>query len=224
MASHRWLSRAPLVEARVEIGAVFAGEVRDGVLDAIAGKLSERYPRVEHRGRGLRRLHGDAPHVVEASSEGLRVSRLAPYAGFGPLVGEALWAWERTLEVARPRRVRRIAVRFDNRFQLPRGVPLDRLFAGGAALDEVVARVALDQGARAVVTQREEEAEVSGDRVCFVLDIAVDRAVDLPPESDAVWRSLGELAAMEHRIFFESVTDEALAPYVCRRREDGIGR
>jgi hypothetical protein len=46
------------------------------------------------------------------------------------------------------------------------------------------------------------------------IDLEVVRAVDLPASSELIWKVAGELAAIEHALFFESVSDEALAPYV----------
>ncbi len=233
MATHQWLSRAPIVEAVVHLSAVLADDARSHDardLGALPARLAERYPHKERRiidagarGHGESyRLTGSAPYVVQASLEAMTCSRLAPYGGFGPLIGEALWAWEHYLEVSRPARIFRIAVRFLNRFEVPLPLQLDRLFLTGPRIapslpqtvSPVESRIILQCGAdtQARIAQRIEPAAEGLARVC--LDVEVHRAVSLPPDSHLVWQGLGELAAIEHHVFFESVTDEALAPYV----------
>jgi uncharacterized protein (TIGR04255 family) len=220
MATHQWLSRAPLVEATVELSFGPWASPRDDA-GALAQALAERYPRAEARAPDGHRFRGDALYAVEAWAGGMTVSRLAPYTGFGPLVGEALWAWERTLDVARPPRIRRLAVRFQNRFELGSTADLDRRFPTAPRVAPALApdlrslesrlRFACGEDTTAVLAQRLPHAR---ERARFELDIDVERVVDLAPDSDRVWRSLGELAAIEHRLFFESVTEEALGPYV----------
>src|SRR5580692_7018885 len=99
MAQARWLPRAPVVRARVEVSAVLPAAPRPDLFEALAHRLFERYPRVEAGPSGSR-LTGEAPYEVDVTREGLSCSRLGPYAGFGPLVGEAIWAWERYVDVA----------------------------------------------------------------------------------------------------------------------------
>jgi hypothetical protein len=208
MAKPRWLTRAPVVRARVEVSAVLPAAPRAGLFEALQHRLFERYPRVTAAGAGCR-LTGDTLYEVEVTRGGMACSRVGTYAGFGPLVGEAIWAWERYVDEALPVQVSRVAVHYENRFELPAGAPRGRLFP--QVLDGGGARFArlCGPGTRAAVVQRSDD-----DGAGFRFDIDVERAVELAADSSVIWRSLGELAKIEHRIFFESVTDEALAPYV----------
>jgi uncharacterized protein (TIGR04255 family) len=229
MATHQWLSRAPIVEAVVELTVIPRSDARGGALDALPARLVERYPRAARRLEATARGHaeshrftGEAPYVVEASPEGLTCTRLAPYGGFGPLVGEALWAWEPYVELARPARIVRLAVRFQNRFEVPLPLELDRLFLTGPrvapSLPQTVtaldSRLTLQHGAdtHSLLAQRIEL--LANERARVGVDIEVRRAVDLAPDSHRIWQGLGELASIEHHLFFETLTDEALAPYV----------
>jgi hypothetical protein len=208
MAKPRWLTRAPVVRARVEVSAVLPTTPPPDLFDALQHRLFERYPEVT-AGPAGRRFTGETPHEVEVTRGGLSCSRVGPYAGFGPLVAEVIWAWERYVDVAAPVRVSKVAVHYENRFDLPAGSGIAQLFP--QVIDGGGARFAglSGPGTRAAVVQRSEEEGAS-----FRFDIDVERDLDLPADSSLVWRSLGELAKIEHRIFFESVTDEALAPYV----------
>lgn len=232
MAIHQWLSRAPIVEAVVQLEVVLSDPdhiPRARALEALPARLAERYPRVTQRLEATPRDHtesyrfsGDARYVVQASVDGMSCARLAPYGGFGPLVGEALWAWEHYLEIAGPIRLSRLAVRFQNRFEVPLPLQLDRLFLTGprvaSSLPQRVGamecRISLqhDADTQSLLTQRIEEATDGHARVGF--DLEVQRTVDLSCDSHRIWQGLGELASIEHHVFFESVTDEALAPYV----------
>jgi hypothetical protein len=199
MATHQWLSRAPVAEARVTLAVAFTEAPSADDRAALHERLSERYPRRARREPDGEVFSGETLYSVEASPEGLSCVRKHPYAGFGPFVGEVLWAWERYLEVARPERLRRLAVRFRNHFDAPLAL------LAAPDLDALAARHASADGPETRAT-----VSVSAD----ALEIAVERAVDLAPDSHLVWQALGELAKLEHRVFFASVTDEALAPYV----------
>lgn len=229
MANHKWLSRAPIVEAVVGLEVVLRDGPRPDALDGLPARLAERYPRVARRlevtPRGHAESHrftGEARYVVEASVDGMSCARLSPYGGFGPLVGEALWAWEHYLEIAAPIRLSRLSVRFQNRFEVAAPLRLDHLFVTGPrvapslpqTVGAVECRITLqhDADTRSLLTQRVEAAADGLARVGF--DIDVQRAVDLPPDSHRIWQGLGELASIEHHVFFESLTDEALAPFV----------
>jgi len=229
MATHQWLSRAPIVEAVVELTVVPHGDARGGALDTLPTRLVERYPRAARRLEATARGHaeshrfqGEAPYVLQCSMQGLSCARLPPYGGFGPLVGEALWAWEHYVELARPARIVRLAVRFQNRFELPWPLQLDRLFLSGPrvapSLPQTViameSRLSLQHDADTSSQLAQQLEVIAGDRAAVTLDIEVRRTVELPSDSHRIWQGLGELASIEHHVFFESVTDEALAPYV----------
>ncbi len=195
----------------MEVSAVLPAAPRLDLFEALAHALFERYPRVRVGPLGYC-LTSDASYEVEVTHAGLSCSRVGAYTGFGPLVGEAIWAWERYADVASPSTVSRVAVHYENLFELPAGAEHARLFpqvtgGGGARFARLCG-----PGTRAAVVQRNEEAERGA--TTFRFDIDVERTVELPADSSLIWRALGELAKIEHRIFFESVTDEALAPYV----------
>ena len=60
MATHRWLSRAPIVEAVVELSVVVRGDARGNALEALPVRLAERYPRVARRLEATARGHAES--------------------------------------------------------------------------------------------------------------------------------------------------------------------
>lgn len=197
MARPRWLSRAPLRWAEIAVSAA-----------DLAGDLAPLEPRLAER------FAGGAPYAVRADAAGLAVGRAAPYVGFGPLLGEAVWAWERYVEVARPGRLTRVGVLFRNRLQIDADAA-PRLFTEGERLvpgQAYQSALVRDDDTRATIDHRAETTP--GGALLVDLDFEVARAVDLPAASELIWKVVGELAMIEHALFFESVTDAALAPYV----------
>jgi hypothetical protein len=197
MARPRWLSRAPLRWAEV---AVSAADLR-GDLGPLPALLAERFP-------------PGAPYDVRVDASGIAVGRRGLYAGFGPLLGEAVWAFERYVEATRPARLTRVAVIYRNRLQIAAAAAL-RCFTEGARLVPGQAfQEALFRGDDTRATVDYHVAAAEGGALIVDLDLEVARAIEIPPASERVWRVAGELAAIEHALFFGSVTDEALEPYV----------
>jgi uncharacterized protein (TIGR04255 family) len=69
--------------------------------------------------RGFRLTSTDNAQIVKFNSEGVSVSRLAPYGKWETFVNEGLRMWDMFLELAEPLEVQRLGVRFINRINLP---------------------------------------------------------------------------------------------------------
>jgi uncharacterized protein (TIGR04255 family) len=138
----RHLSRAPIVEAVIEIRArAEIPWVEQAVSEALKAKLPD-YPQFVSQNevkqevsfdlvqgsqakqhdlgwKGLRLQSGDGRHVAQFNRDGFLFSRLHPYESWEKLQGEALRLWGIYCDLARPTETQRTGLRFINRFTLP---------------------------------------------------------------------------------------------------------
>jgi uncharacterized protein (TIGR04255 family) len=138
------LSRAPIVEAVIAIGArptvnweeatirplatekltdyVFQSSQREYQLEAkmAAGKPPSQELR-DLGWKGLRYTTTDKKRVIQFNRDGFAFSRLQPYGNWAELREEALRLWAVFVQIAAPTGVGRIGVRYINRIGLPAG-------------------------------------------------------------------------------------------------------
>lgn len=135
MAAQRYLSRAPITEALIDIRATIGASVPPArLLDA--KKLLEKSfpvakdqkaanftvttglaPGVTHTDLGLRGVFlysKDELDVVQYRVDGFTFNRLKPYTKWEQILPRALAAWGTFVELAQPTAVTRVAVRYIN--------------------------------------------------------------------------------------------------------------
>jgi uncharacterized protein (TIGR04255 family) len=130
---------APIREAVIDIKAELSPDIDFEKLRAIQSQVITEYPREEtrHLSEGLFQfgpeikataqqkpwavVFWNAPknQVVQARMDGFAFSRLEPYEDFDRLKNEARRLWDIYREVARPTKIRRVAVRYINQLDLP---------------------------------------------------------------------------------------------------------
>lgn len=133
-----WLSRAPIVEAVIDLRARAQIEWDESaVREQLAARLSDYpAPHSQHVFRhelkvgpgksaqaaihdvgwqGLRFESQDKPHIVQFNRDGFVFSRLEPYKDWVQFRGEALRLWSAYSELAQPTEIQRLGVRFINR-------------------------------------------------------------------------------------------------------------
>src|SRR5207244_3682868 len=80
-----------------------------------AASASRPTPRQE----GFGFSSADEKQVCQGRLDGFTVHRLAPYQGWLPFRDEARRLWDRYRQTVQPRNVRRVAIRYINRLDLP---------------------------------------------------------------------------------------------------------
>jgi uncharacterized protein (TIGR04255 family) len=242
------LSRAPITEALIDFQAELPPDVDLSALRQFYTGLETRFPRIEERFALLTTLKvnesGGPPEftgdpakpdgfvmrsqeeafIVQARLDGFTVNKLAPYITWKSLAKEALCLWKRYLDVARPIKVRRLAVRYTNRLELPIGtdfkeslLTVPELAPGiPQGLPEFFMRLVIPHpsGATAIVTERSEPPTSDKEIVPVIFDIDVFREVDVSPTADAIWTILDELRAYKNLIFFKTLTPSLLEKYL----------
>lgn len=173
---------------------------------------------------GYKLASSDQKQVVQAWLDRMTFSRLKPYQTWESLLEEAQKVWGKYAEVIKPEAITRVATRFINTIEIPLpfgdfsefltsppGIPAKL----PQALSSFFTRVVIPDpktGAVAILTQSLESA-VSPNVVPVLIDI--DVFVERPFETqEDVWTTLNRLRDIKNLIFFESVTEKALEPYL----------
>lgn len=158
----------------------------------------------------------DTRWVAQFRLDGFTLSRLDPYTSWDELRERAKRLWSKYSAVAQPQRIVRVAARFINRVPLPPGEPFDRTFTTtfniASRLPQAVAgfllRVVIPfeaEQALAIVTQALPE---NSQDCTFDLDAFTAIPGGLS-DADA-WLRIEALRGVKNRLFFESLTAEAL--------------
>ncbi len=134
------LTRAPIVEALIDLSVELPSQVGLGELARMQDELREEYPQRRERfswqaqwklGQepaaqgvsggpdGYLFTSANGQQVVQARLDGFTFSRLRPYQDWETLCQEARRVWAIYRRIARVTRVRRTAVRYINRLALP---------------------------------------------------------------------------------------------------------
>ena len=163
----------------------------------------------------------DNQRVVQFRSNGFTCNWLRPYAEWSDLRDMAVRMWQIYLGAAQPDQVVRLGLRYINHLELP--VPRDDFAEYLTAQPNIPAalpqtlmsfftRVAIqDEGIDcvAVVTQA-FEGIINPKVFPLILDIDASKLVNLQPNSDEIWILLDQLRDFKNRIFFESLTEDAV--------------
>jgi len=141
-------SKAPIVEAAIDLRCEFDGEESIDNLERVRELLIAEYPiredlielraqiapaagiTSEQKTIGFRALTRERTRVAGIGIESFTFSRLAPYDRWESLRDEAFRVWGLYSSITNPVKVTRVGVRFINRLDLPdpdgTGVELDR--------------------------------------------------------------------------------------------------
>lgn len=166
---HPHLSKAPIVEASIEIRCTLSKPVGPEGFDRIRDALADRYPahspihflaphfhiesETEVRTEtafsriGVRLESADKKLVAQAHLDRLVVSQLEPYESWERLIAEMGDLWRRYCDVFAPVSVMRLGVRYINRIPLPfvdGRVDLDTVFTAGPKIPAALPQT-LDQ-------------------------------------------------------------------------------
>ena len=248
MATPRRLSRPPIREALVDLRIdPDATEVSAATFDTLRQQMADMYPSTEVRNAfrtDLLARVGAAPQTVSEDlgfeafllktadesriaqfrKNGFTLNQVGGYTSADDLFDEALRLWGNYVELARPKRVVRIALRYINQLALPfrHGDEFTRFLNAPAALPgdahvsefliRAVTVVNEHDKLSAIVSQRLKTA-VGNEGSPFVLDIDVFRAGEFAVEMGTLRAVFDQIRQIKNDFFFALLTDEALEPY-----------
>ena len=240
------LRNAPITEAVIDIRAELPPSVYlEHLLDFGAG-ISDRFTETQQRESVQARIEwqkGAPPRVVappptpdgylfqspeerlivQARLDGFTLSRLRPYHDGDTFLAQARELWRRYVEIARPTKVTRLAIRNVNRIEMERSADLQRYvltapeIARGLPQEMLhfFMRVILadSSGALAIVTETVAEPAASASTIPLIFDIDAFREIEFQADDPEIWSALGVLRQVKNRIFFRSLTPEALEAF-----------
>jgi len=242
MAAPRHLNKAPIREGLIslqfepvpmdavkEFSEAIASRY-DNALDiwshAFELQLGQATPTRNERSANGRRFDSPkegSPHVVLVQRNSFIFSRLQPYSDWNDLRGAAQPLWNLFVEIAKPERVTRVAVRYINAMTLPLlpGEDFSKYLTASPqvppglpqAVSGFLQRIMThdSRGNLAVVTQAFEGAEATGSAdITVILDIDVFRNTQLSPVDAQVWGILDNLRDFKNNIFFEHITEATM--------------
>ncbi len=242
MPDYPHLAHAPLREALIDIqradelpvsfaeglgeiavgGCRATGEIRRtlplpvGAVDSASSVASDEL-------FGWRYQSEDASRIIQFRRNGLTYSILRSYTNWEDIKAATQAAWSVYAARSGNLSIQRLAVRYINVLQLPLAAPdLDvyltaapRIPAGlPQSLSGFVQRIVVpfaDVDAFATITQALEAATPT--KLSVILDIDVQKRVDLAGDSHEIGRELDKLREIKNSIFFSSVTNKCLEAY-----------
>jgi len=232
------LTKAPIVEALIDIRVDRSSSATIEVLKALGDDLAEQFPtRVERRRwTGHVWLQPDAsPNLSTSADEvdgvvlrspdnlwvaqfgfdGFTLSRLSPYLSWEELRVKVEELWTRYEHAARPARIARIGARFINRIPLDQGVDLEKTFR-----TTFVVSPSLPQGVAGFLLRFLIPFSSEGSNAIVTQSLEggnADCIFDVDAFSERaegfstaeMWDKLNELREIKNRLFFESLTTDA---------------
>jgi uncharacterized protein (TIGR04255 family) len=239
------LPNAPITEAIIDLRAELASEISIDDLALFQAGIGDRFSkRTERRSFKTRiEIQDNAPTVqvpeskadgyvftspseqliAQARLDGFTLSRIKPYHTGDKFMEEARELWKRYLQVARPKKVTRLAVRNVNRIEMEPGSPIERYILTGPeiarslpqVLEGFFLRLMLPDasGAHAIITETFGEVVPETQIIPLIFDIDAFREIDLEPNDADIWQVISELRALKNRIFFNSLTAQCLEAY-----------
>jgi len=235
MPDYPHLANAPISEALIDFRVRLAADTTQETLHGVVSGLAAQYPKIGpiHQFQGQIHFGDEGPtsvqgppqllgyridsvdglHVAQVRIDGFTFSRLAPYESWDRMLDNAWVVWERFLDQARPLGVERIATRFINRVNLPPSGQLAEVLrvplgVSAGTMQSFLFRYHLApmNGVTAIVSlATEESAEPS-----IVLDIDCFVRNSFPTDTTTLQRHLTRVRDAKNRIFFESLTPEAI--------------
>lgn len=251
MPNYPHLNNAPVVEAVIELRTRLAKPVGPAEFNAFRDRLQPRYQKAQHiqMVKADFRLETDAPKgdemsrqivgvrlddtagqwAIQGKSDGLTVSRLAPYSSWDDLVTTVRALWRDYVELFTPEMVTRLGVRYINLLPVPvdKPIDLDSMLTAGPRIPkdlpqemtEFMTRLVLpipENGIVLTVVQAPgatpSGASTGSAGVILDIDAACDQNYAL--NQPAMWEKLEQLHDAKNMAFFGSVTRETWETFV----------
>jgi len=173
---------------------------------------------------GFRLENNSGDYVAQFTLTGITFSRIKSYENWESFKTEALRFWHIFVEIAEPKMIRRLGVRFINRIPLkqdesistyltseshkPSGLELSPKSFFYQDTYEVVGYPYQINWVRTIQTEQTEQTEL-GDGQALILDIDVF-LTEIANDQENLNQKLAEMRWLKNRIFFNNITDTAL--------------
>lgn len=241
MSQYSVFSNAPIVESVLDIQF----EQSDGMclekIETFHNSIKDRFPNVEKKATSKAHIkiseqgpaidgssidwvgfRYDSPSdkkIIQAKLDGFSFNKLKPYENWEVFSSEARELWERYSEIIQPIRIKRIALRYINRIDIP--LPVNDFKEYILTIPEIAH--SLPQGlsnffmrleipkpdinAMAIINEVMDQMTVP-QILPIIFDIDVFKLVNYN-EHNEMWKDFDQLRIFKNDIFFESMTDKA---------------
>lgn len=167
-------------------------------------------------------VSSDSTKIAQARLSGFTFNKLKPYESWEKFSSEGKELWNKYLTLARPANIKRIALRYINRIEIP--LPLkdfrDYCLLFPETPPQMPQRIAEfflrfvtsddDTGASSVVTLTLDPPPNGATKLPIILDIDVFFGFEVfPPDSSELWEKCTHLRQLKNRIFFSCLTESA---------------
>ena len=161
--------------------------------------------------------------VAQVRLDGFTLGCLPPYKSGESFLEQTRQFWARYVSVAKPVKVTRLGIRTINKIDIPTGVDLQRFVLTGPeiarALPQDMSQFFMQivlpdiSGAVAVIIQTFGESKPGSNTIPLIFDIDATHEVEFAAEDERIWKVFSELRNLKNRIFFNSLTSQALEAY-----------
>jgi uncharacterized protein (TIGR04255 family) len=244
VAARRHLTNAPITEALIDIRVKLPDNVDLNTLASVHAAFASDYPNKRERVRGETKIDlktkktettsavdgylftsSDGEQVVQNRLDGFTFSRLKPYESWGKLREEAYRLWQIYRGSCHPESITRIALRYINRLEImlpirdfedyltaPPIVPKNLSQELSGFLTRNIIR---EEAHKVVVIISQALESVSSSKIAtIILDIDVFREHPSGLNETDAWTGIDDLHELKNKVFFESVTEKTLEPYI----------
>ena len=238
---------APITEAIIDIRVEPCQELSLDALRSLCDKGVAQYPKIEptfeargmmqvrpgvsasasahQKQTGFRCISDDQANICQMRLDGFTYSRLAPYESWEPFRDEAKRMWQDYRQVAAPREINRLAVRYINRIDIPHpSVELKDYFRTSPEVspdlpqqlagffmqlrlpqDDISAELLINQ---TIVPPSQEET------TSVILDLDLFRAESVPQAEVGIWDFFESLHLRKNAVFESCITDKTRELFV----------
>lgn len=234
----RHYPRAPITEAIIDLRVQLPQGVDVERISQAFDREASRYPNKKVLAKAVGRVrlgaemaastsatqigfvltNADETLICQPTIEGFTLSKLTPYESWEPFRDEARRLWNIYREAIQPEAVRRLAVRYINRIDIPE--PVGDLSSYLRTLPSIAPELpqVLDNFLMQLVirqsdiesTMKLSEAVVESPKpetASVVLDIDIFRADNIPVDEAALWQIFEQLRARKNEVFEACITD-----------------
>jgi len=161
----------------------------------------------------------DGKKVVQARLDGFTFNKLKPYENWERFFSEAQELWAYYLEIAKPEKVTRIALRYINRIEIPLPIKdfkeyiltvpeiAPNLPQGIARLFMQISIPNSEIQATAIITEAMENITAI-QKLPFIFDIDVFQEILCSANAPEIWERFKKLRVFKNDIFFNSITEK----------------
>ena len=232
-------AKAPIAEAIIDLRVRPKDSAQLDDLESLCRSLKAEYPKMENLAVAMGTLEigdssatasavqervgfsitsGDGRYILQARTEGFALSRLAPYETWEPFRDEAKKLWELYRQFAKPEEVKRLALRYINRFDIPGDmVELTDYFRTGPELSPAIAQPMAGFFLRILVPQDDIHCNLlinqtiikpaTPGATSIILDIDLFRDFDVPRDEYSLWTAFEGLRDRKDEVFEACITD-----------------